>query len=178
MTRERNVGDFNQMQAEIAGRSQELEPQALSAIVGIFAIHERLTAHFPSTEMVIELPRVDSRGAVIKPEAIRVRNCERLSGLRDSTEDVDTFRASFKSTFPDAEVRKHVIETALNEGFDDYFGAAIHGRRGQNISDVMTGCDELPLAIKIRTTARNILTRLNNEIDLETQEPVLAAVGA
>ncbi len=178
MTRERNVGDFDQMRAEIAGRSQELEPQALSAIVGIFSIHERLATHFPATERVIELPCVGLKGTVAKPEALRMRVCERLSCLQASTEDVDTFKASFKSTFPDAELRKHVVETALNEGFDDYFGAVIHGRRGQNISDVMTGCYELPLAINIRTTARNILTRLNNEIDLETQEPVLAAVGA
>lgn len=178
MTRERDEDEFSQRQAEMAGRSEQLEPQALSAIAGIFAIHERLATHFPSSERVIEFPCVDAKGKIAKPDALRVRVCERLRDLQSSTEDLGTFKASFQSTFPDAQLRKHVIETALNEGFDDYFGAVIHGRRGQNISDVMSGCDELPLVINIRTTARSILTRLNSEIDLEMQEPVLTAAGA
>ncbi|MCR4311325.1 MAG: hypothetical protein NUV54_02030 [Candidatus Taylorbacteria bacterium] len=178
MSGERDGKQFDQLQAEMVGRREQLEPQALSAIVGIFTIHERLAVHFPSSDTVIELPRVDTQGRTIMCGDLKVRVCERLKALQSSTEDLETFKASFQSTFPDAELRKHIVETALHEGFEDYFGAAIHGRRGQNISDVMGGRDELPLAINVRTTARNILTGLNSEIDLEMQEPVLSATGS
>jgi hypothetical protein len=173
MSGDRYIG-FDEMQAGMAERQAQLDPQALSAIVGIFTIHERLAMHFPYSETVIELPNVGIKGKTAKPADPRMIACERLKVLQSSTGDLETFKASFRGTFPDAELRKHIIETALHEGFDDYFGAAIHGRRGQDISDVLAGNDVLPLAINVRTTARNILTRLNNEIDLETREPVSA----
>ncbi len=149
--------------------AEDFLPEAAHALVGIISLHDTLRQHMPQVERVV------GKGKRQRTE----RNHEegdRLRLLQDAQNYKD-FKEELTTVFKDRGVLLHVLSTARDENFGDYFSRAMHGRIGLDLAEESSDPLLLPHSVNVRTATGNLIGKLMDEFAMEEREPVLSAVG-